>query len=322
MDIINWKWFRYDEVFDIKKGKRLTLSSQEIGQIPYISSSSVNNGVDNYINNGYTDENCISFACYGSIGEVFYHKGKVWVSDNANVIYLKNKQLNRYIAMFIVSLIYKEKYRFSYGVTGKKERLNFLRIKLPFKFNDDNEAVPDWEYIENHIKEIISSLPIKTKSIWENQFNNKPLSSTKISLNTENWNWFEIKKLFDIYKGHEIINNLLKDGDIPLVSATQLNNGINEMVQYSEEIFEGGVITVASNGKPGISFYQPLDFCATGDVNVLIPKFNSNQYILLFIISVIEKEVYRFSWLTLIFWGLSEKFIKSEKEKLSISNTS
>ncbi len=27
-------------------------------------------------------------------------------------------------------------------------------------------------------------------------------------------------------------------------------------------------------------------------------------------------------WLTLIFWGLSEKFIKSEKEKLSISNTS
>ena len=26
--------------------------------------------------------------------------------------------------------------------------------------------------------------------------------------------------------------------------------------------------------------------------------------------------------LTLIFWGLSEKFIKSEKEKLSISNTS
>ena len=27
-------------------------------------------------------------------------------------------------------------------------------------------------------------------------------------------------------------------------------------------------------------------------------------------------------WLTLIFWGLSEKFINSEKEKLSISNTS
>ena len=32
-----------------------------------------------------------------------------------------------------------------------------------------------------------------------------------------------------------------------------------------------------------------------------------------------KEEVLR---LTLIFWGLSEKFIKSEKEKLSISNTS
>ena len=35
--------------------------------------------------------------------------------------------------------------------------------------------------------------------------------------------------------------------------------------------------------------------------------------------TTVEKEV---NGLTLIFWGLSEKFIKSEKEKLSISNTS
>ena len=44
----------------------------------------LNNGIDNYIGNGHTDENCISFACYGSIGEVFYQDQKVWVSDNAN----------------------------------------------------------------------------------------------------------------------------------------------------------------------------------------------------------------------------------------------
>ena len=98
---LDWKHFNYDDVFYIKKGKRLTRSEQEIGNIPYISSSSACNGVDGYISNDHTDENCLSFASYGSIGSVFYHHDKVWVSDNCNVLYLKNRKLNENIAMFL-----------------------------------------------------------------------------------------------------------------------------------------------------------------------------------------------------------------------------
>lgn len=145
-----WKTFRYNEIFDIKKGKRLTIADQESGDIPYVSSSSVNNAVDNYIANGYTDENCISMACYGSIGEVFYHPGKVWISDNATALYLKEIKLNKYIAMFIISILNREKYRFSYGVTGKKNRMQEMRIKLPIT----TEGTPDWKFMENYIKSL------------------------------------------------------------------------------------------------------------------------------------------------------------------------
>ncbi len=155
LDIKKWKYFKYDDgtnksVFKIKKGKRLTKKDQSDGTIPYVSSSSLNNGIDNYIGNGHTDNNCLSFACYGSIGEVFYHDEKVWVSDNANVFYLRNKELSSYLGMFLITILRLEKFRFSYGMTGKKERLQSLYIKLPVTDNGQ----PDWAYMEDFIKSL------------------------------------------------------------------------------------------------------------------------------------------------------------------------
>ncbi len=148
-----WKCFLYKDIFDIKKGSRLTKYNQILGNIPYISSSSLNNGVDGYIENGHTDENCITFACYGSIGEVFYQKGKVWVSDNANVFYTKDRDLNIYIAMFLITILRLDKFRFSYGMTGKKKRLEFFKIKLPV----DTQGNPDWQFMEDYIKSLAYS---------------------------------------------------------------------------------------------------------------------------------------------------------------------
>ena len=146
----DWRYFQYKSIFQIKKGKRLTKKDQSDGTVPYVSSSSLNNGIDNYIGNGNTDENCISFACYGSIGEVFYQEKKVWVSDNANVFYLREKKLNPYLAMFLITVLRLEQFRFSYGMTGKKERLQNFYIKLPVTEN----GKPDWDYMEKFIKSL------------------------------------------------------------------------------------------------------------------------------------------------------------------------
>ncbi len=153
-----WQYFDYQKVFTIKKGKRLTKEDQINGNIPYVSSSSLNNGVDNYIENGFTDENCLSFACYGSIGEIFYQPTQSWISDNCNVIYLKNKKLNPYLGLFLATIMQLEKIRFSYGMTAKKERLETFKIKLPATNNE-----LDWDFMENFIK----SLPYSSNlNLW------------------------------------------------------------------------------------------------------------------------------------------------------------
>ena len=153
LDTSRWIYFNYEKdknfVFKIKKGKRLTEKDQVSGAIPYVSSSSLNNGINNYIGNGFTDKNCLSFACYGSIGEVFYQPHEAWISDNCNALYLNGREFNIYNAMFIISVLQLEKFRFSYGMTGKKERLQGFKIKLPSK-----GGKPDWEWMENYIKSL------------------------------------------------------------------------------------------------------------------------------------------------------------------------
>lgn len=51
---------------------------------------------------------------------------------------------------FKVTLLRLEQFRFSYGMTGKKERFESFDIKLPIDSNNN----PDWEFMESDIKSL------------------------------------------------------------------------------------------------------------------------------------------------------------------------
>ena len=151
----NWKWFRYDEIFEIKKGKRLTKADMQDGNIPYIGAIDSNNGISAYISN---DEhlhqgNTITVSYNGSIAEAFYQTTKFWATDDVNVLYPKFT-LNRYIAMFLITLIHREKYRFNYGRKWDKELMEASLIKLPAVKIAPNEYEPDRQFMEDYIKSL------------------------------------------------------------------------------------------------------------------------------------------------------------------------
>jgi len=280
---------RYDEVFIIKKGKRLTKANQTEGVIPYISSKSTNNGIDGYIDNGYTDENCISFACYGCIGEVFYHSGKVWVSDNCNVIYLKNKKLNTHVALFLVSIFFKEKYRFSYGMTGKLKNLVKLKIKLPIL----PSGVPDWDFLKNYTKNtIIPKLPVKVKSVWNRSFDRKPLSNERIAINTNSWKWFALKSIFEMEKGERLVKPEREKGSIPLVTAGYKNEGVAEYISNEEMKRYNNAITI---DMFSYCFYREYVFCCDDNILVLSNKM-LNKYSGLFLATILNNDKYKFQY--------------------------
>jgi hypothetical protein len=149
-DCKEWGCFQYNELFEIKKGKRLTKAKMKPGQIPFIGSIDKNNGISAYINeNPIHEGNTISVNYNGSVAEAFYQEKPFWASDDVNVLYPKFK-LTQHLAMFLVTIIRAEKYRFNYGRKWHLDRMKESIIKLPL----DKKGEPDWTSMENYIKSL------------------------------------------------------------------------------------------------------------------------------------------------------------------------
>ena len=149
----SWDWFSLSDprLFTIKKGKRLTKADMIEGDIRYIGAIESNNGVSEHISN---DEhihpaNTITVSYNGSVAEAFYQNEMFWATDDVNVLY-PNFQLNKYIALFITTIIKREKYRFNYGRKWDKELMQKSLIKLPV----DSKGNPDWQFMEDYIKSL------------------------------------------------------------------------------------------------------------------------------------------------------------------------
>lgn len=148
-----WMEYVLNDLFEIKKGKRLTSEDQTEGMTPYIGAIDSKNGVANKIGQeAIHDGNTISLSYNGSVGEAFYQPVPFWATDDVNVLYFRPENgvaFNKYIALFICTVLRQEKYRYSYGRKWVLENMKSTLIKLPTK-----EDRPDWTFMENYIKSL------------------------------------------------------------------------------------------------------------------------------------------------------------------------
>ena len=157
----NWQEFLLggnDGLFNIVKGTRLTKANMKEGNINFIGSSAINNGVTNHISNSERvhPANLITVSYNGSIGEAFYQDEPFWASDDVNVFYPKFEQ-NFEIAMFLIPLIRKVGEKYKFVDKWKIEDMCNDKIKLPKNKNGE----PDWKYIENYMKNIMQDTQSK-----------------------------------------------------------------------------------------------------------------------------------------------------------------
>ena len=150
-EFIKWGEYPLGKLFKFRKGKRLTKENMIDGTVNFIGAISENNGVRQLINTEsvYTP-NCITVNYNGSVGEAFYQSEPFWASDDVNVLYADNWDLNKYIAMFVITVIKASRYKFSYGRKWTLDKMKESVIKLPQK----SDGSPDWLYMENYIKSL------------------------------------------------------------------------------------------------------------------------------------------------------------------------
>lgn len=148
-----WKEFFLTDIFSkIQRGKRLITSNQQVGNKPYVSSTSLNNGIDNFISNQESVRlfsDCLSIANSGSVGASFYHPYEFVASDH--ITHLKKEGMSKFVYLFISTLTngLSKKYNFNREINDK--RISREKILLPV--NDQEQ--PDYEYMEQYMKNLM-----------------------------------------------------------------------------------------------------------------------------------------------------------------------
>lgn len=151
---VNWDKFRLGDLFRIVKGKRLTQANMIEGKTPFIGASAKNNGYTNRIGNleNHHPGGIITVSYNGSIAEAFYQPKEFIASDDVNIFYPKFN-LTPYLAIFLCTIIFKEKYRFTYGRKWYLELMEESEIWLP-SIESNSKIVPNWEFMEEYIKRL------------------------------------------------------------------------------------------------------------------------------------------------------------------------
>jgi hypothetical protein len=146
-----WKFFYISELFNVYTSKEENALNRIDGNVPFISSTQFSNGISKYVDDEPTmPMNTITVARNGSVGSAFYQPIPYCASPDDIRIFEPKFKLNKYIALFLTTLIETEKFRYEYGRKFGTKRMNATKIKLP----TTQEGSPDWQFMENYIKSL------------------------------------------------------------------------------------------------------------------------------------------------------------------------
>lgn len=154
-----WRPFVLRDLFEVRKGQRLTRAAMRRGPIPYVGASDRANGVTAHIGQAPIHAGgTISVSYNGSVAEAFYQPEPYWATDDVNVLYPRGFLLTPAAALFVCAILRREKYRFNYGRKWHLERMRESVIKLPATEADE----PDWRYMETYIQSLPYSSQCRT----------------------------------------------------------------------------------------------------------------------------------------------------------------
>lgn len=108
---------------------------------------------------------------------------------------------------------------------------------------------------------------------------------------------FSLKKIFkEVMKGHFHATNKLDNGETPIIGCGFENRGIEGYFDIPENKIYKNAVTIAGDGQPLTSFFHNYEFGAKDNVIICLPKEELSLSVLYYIIFIINKEKWRFSY--------------------------
>lgn len=252
--------------------------------LPYISARKKNNGLKEFVpyQKDKIQKNTLTWNKIGDggAGLAYYHPYDYLV-DSINVVVLYPKlKINPYIGLFLSTLLSMYEDVFNHGHTLSKSRFNSVKIKVPVT----SQQSLDLNYMEQYIVNIMKTIAVpKLESI----------KSSDIELDTKSWSLFPISKIFEsIRRGKRLTKADQQQGNIPYISSTALNNGVDSFISIPSKRYRSftNFIGVNNSGSVGRAFYHEYTTIVSDHVTALSHK-KLNKYNASFLIACLEKSL-------------------------------
>jgi len=146
----NWKSFELKELFTITGSKTtpiLELEEYGKGKYPYVTTQATKNGIEGFYNY-YTENGNVLTVDSAVLGFCSFQPLDFSASDHVEKLIPKFK-INKYIALFFVTVLNQEQYRYNYGRKCCQTRMRKMKIKLPTR-----NGKPDWDFMEKYIQSL------------------------------------------------------------------------------------------------------------------------------------------------------------------------
>lgn len=293
---VEWEVFRITDIFSVKNNKPYHKATLKLSQdgFPYVTRTSLNNATEAFIclmgDEDVVYGNTISL---GAENADFFYQPFDYLSGN-KMYSVSNKHMNRYIGLFLVqcfrSSIYGAGFGYGKGLTGT--RFKNRKIVLPVELNGS----PNWQFMEDYVKQELRIQAQKIVRYYEDK--KHEVSFNLVGLDEVGWETFSFTDIFrEIKRGKRLKKADHMDGDIPYVSSTALNNGVDGFIGNIEGVrsYENN-LSLANSGSVGSCFYHAYKYVASDHVTGLTLE-NPNKYVYLFMSTVINRlsEKYSFS---------------------------
>ncbi len=174
IDITLWKYFSLGNLFT-EIYKALAHSKDDVikcesnykNALAYVSRTDMNNACDFFAMNenllGIEDGNCI---IVGDTTATFYYQKDPFIAGD-HIVVLRGDWINQNRALFLKTLVDKNRYRYSYGRAFVMDNIKITQVPLPIKRKTNGEPIideeckyssegyiPDWDYMEMYIKSL------------------------------------------------------------------------------------------------------------------------------------------------------------------------
>ncbi|WP_024781897.1 restriction endonuclease subunit S [Streptococcus mutans] len=294
LDKVEWKTFRFTEVFqEIQRGKRLTKANQIDGLKPYVSSTAENNGVDGFIGNdvGVREfENVLTLANSGSVGSTFYQQFEFVASDHVTA--LKSENADKYAYLFLSTVVKRLEEKYSFNREINDTRIKREKIILPA----DKHGNPNFQYMSDFVKKLELDKVQKVLEYIYIYIKLKTMLEEKVC--EISWKDFWIEDICEIKSGVRLTKANQEIGLRPFVGASDSDNGVTAFVSNTNKSLDANVLGVNYNGSVVENFYHPYEAIFSDDVKRLKWKdeVKGNKYTYLFLKQMILSQKIKYAY--------------------------